>query len=415
MQFTNLAGELKSVDVAYERFRECVRLGKCIDGSSVDLAPLEKSDLVLKPIMDTYFEIPWNEGRTARVLCDLFRPAEKTTQFGHEEEYELSPRYILKRNMAAVGYDFITSAEMEFFILKGRNVADQATYFASPPYDREAQLRRNIFTTMEDLGVAGEFLHHEVATSQYEISLRHGSALRSADNVMAFKYIAKNVAAAAGMLVTFMPKPFAGMNGSGMHIHMSLKRETENLFYGKEKLSKVARYFIAGILNHAKALSALVGPTVNSYKRLLAGYEAPVYVCWGYMNRSTMIRVPSFNSKKSARIELRTPDPMCNPYLAMAALLASGLDGMREHMEPGDAMSSNAFEQKGPDKLPGTLKEALEYLKSDQVITKALGDPAVNKYVEIKTRECDYYEKAHPIWDPATITEWETDRYLELL
>jgi glutamine synthetase len=418
MQFTNLAGELKSVDVTYQRFKDSMRLGKCIDGSSVNLAPLEKSDLVLKPIMGTYFVVPWNDGRTARVLCDLFRPAEITAQFGREEEYELSPRFILKRNMAAArkeGYDFITSAEMEFFILKDRKIVDQATYFAPPPYDRETDLRRNIFTTLENLGVSAEFLHHEVATSQYEISLTHDDALRCADNVMAFKYIAKNLAAAAGMSLTFMPKPFAGMNGSGMHIHMSLKRGTENLFYGKEKLSRLAKYFVAGVLSHAKALSAVVGPTLNSYKRLVAGYEAPVYISWGYMNRSTMIRIPSFNAKKSARLELRTPDPMCNPYLAMAALLASGLDGIKEHKEPGDAMSSNAFEQEGLEKLPGTLKEALKCLKSDQVITEAFGEPAVNKYVEIKTREYNDYEKANLIWDPTTITEWETDRYLELL
>ena len=418
MQFTNLAGELKSVDVAYQRFKDSSRLGKCVDGSSVNLTPIERSDLLLKPIRDTYFETPWNEESTARVLCDLFTPAEKTTQFGHEEEYELSPRYILKRNIAAArrqGYDFITGAEMEFFILNNREFSDQATYFAPPPFDSGARLRRKIFSTLEDLGVAGEFLHHEVSTSQHEISLRNGSAVASADNVMTFKYVAKNVAAAAGMSVTFMPKPFAGINGSSMGTHMSLRRGGENLFYSKERLSKLARHFIAGILNHAKALTAILAPTVNSYKRLVAGYEAPVYVCWGFMNRSAMIRIPSFNSKKSARVELRSPDPMCNPYLAMAGILACGLDGIKNQREPSDGIGSNAYKQKGLDKLPGTLKEALEYLKSDQVIRSALGEAAVNKYVEIKMREFDDYEQTNPIWDPSTITEWETDRYLELL
>jgi glutamine synthetase len=233
---------------------------------------------------------------------------------------------------------------------------------------------------------------------------------------MTFKYVAKNVAAAAGMSLTFMPKPFAGMNGSSMGTHMSLKRGTENLFYSsKERLSKLARHFLAGVLFHAKALSALVAPTVNSYKRLVAGYEAPVYVCWGHINRSAMIRIPSFNSKKGARIELRSPDPLCNPYLAIAGALASGLDGISEQREPDDEIGNNAYEQTGLNKLPGTLKEALESLKSDQVITRALGGTAVDKYMEIKMREFKDYEKTNPIWDPASITEWETDRYLELL
>jgi glutamine synthetase len=417
MQFTNLAGELKSIDVTYERFKESVRLGKGVDGSSVHLAPLEKSDLILKPIVESYFRVPWDHGRTARVLCDIFKPAESVSQFGREEEYELSPRFILKRNLADAkeeGYDFITSAEMEFFVLKNGEFLDRSIYFAPPPYDRGAELRRNILTAMTNLGVTGEYLHHEVATSQYEITIRHDSALKTADNVMTFKYIAKNVAAGAGASATFMAKPFAGMNGSGMHIHMSLRRAKENMFYGREMLSKLAKQFVAGILTHAKALSALAAPTVNSYKRLVSGYEAPVYVCWGFLNRSAMIRIPSFNSKKSARVELRIPDPMCNPYLTQAAILASGLHGIKERMDPGNAMSSNAYEsQEDLDKLPGTLKEAIDHLTKDRVITEALGEPAAKKYAEMKMRECDEYDRANPSWDPATITRWETERYLE--
>jgi glutamine synthetase len=200
-----------------------------------------------------------------------------------------------------------------------------------------------------------------------------------------------------------------------MGTHMSLRRGTQNLFYGKEKLSKLARNFIAGILDHAKALSALGNPTVNSYKRLLAGYEAPVYICWGYMNRSAMIRIPSFNNKKAARIEIRSPDPMCNPYLFMAGALASGLDGIKKQTEPTKPITTNAYEQKEIDRLPSTLKEALGHLKSDQVIRTALGDAAVNKYLDVKTREWDEFEKANPTWDPLVITDWENKRYLELL
>lgn len=417
MQFTNLAGELKSVDLTYERFRESVRLGKGVDGSSVHMAPLERSDLIIKPIMESYFRVPWNEGRTARVLCDIFKPAERVSEFAREKEYELSPRCILKRNLASAkeeGYEFVTSAEMEFFALKDGEFLDRAPYFAPPPYDRGAELRRETLITMTKVGVRGEYLHHEVATGQYEITLRHGNALRTADNVMTFKYVAKNIAARAGALITFMPKPFAGMNGSGMHIHMSLRRAKANAFYGREMLSKLARHFIAGVLAHAKALSALAAPTVNSYKRLVAGYEAPVYICWGFMNRSAMIRVPSFNSKRSARVELRMPDPTCNPYLTQAAILASGLHGIRERMDPGDAMTDNAYESGGDlDELPGTLKEALGGLRKDRVIMNALGEAAAQKYIQTKTREWEEYERINPDWDHATITHWETERYLE--
>jgi glutamine synthetase len=211
-----------------------------------------------------------------------------------------------------------------------------------------------------------------------------------------------------------MAKPFAGMNGSGMHIHMSLTRGNENMFYGKEMISKLAKHFVAGILTHAKALSALAASTVNSYKRLVAGYEAPVYISWGFLNRSTMIRIPSFNSKKSARVELRMPDPMCNPYLTQAAVLASGLDGIKERLDPGNGMNSNAYQNEdGLDQLPETLEEALNHLTNDRVIMKALGEPAAIKYVETKRRECEEYEKANSTWDPATIMPWETERYLE--
>jgi glutamine synthetase len=195
---------------------------------------------------------------------------------------------------------------------------------------------------------------------------------------------------------------------------MSLRRGNKNLFYGREMISKLAKHFVAGILAHAKALSALAASTVNSYKRLVKGYEAPVYISWGFLNRSAMIRVPSFNSKKSARVELRMPDPMCNPYLTQAAVLASGLDGIKERLDPGNAMSINAYQNgDGLDQLPGTLKEALDHLTNDPVIMKALGEPAARKYVETKRRECEEYEKANSTWEPNTIMRWETERYLE--
>jgi len=417
LQFTNLLGELKSIDLDYKRYKEAITLGKGVDGSSIYLAPIERSDVVLKPIIETYFQAPWSSVEAARVLCDIYHPAESVSEFQKEREYEYAPRYILKRMLREAkdaGYDFNVSAEMEFFALNDGKPLDSVGYFSPPPLDKGVSLRRDTFKTLMQVGIECEYLHHEVSNGQYEISLRYENALKTADNVMSFKYIAKNIAVRKGLMVTFMPKPFAGMNGSGMHMHMSLNEKGRNAFYGRERLSDKAKHFIGGLLAHARAIAALAASTVNSYKRLVAGYEAPVYLCWGFMNRTALIRVPSFNSVKSARVELRMPDPKCNPYLVEAAVLAAGLHGLNEKLDPGKPTAKNAYENEGDfEQLPSTLKDALSELEKDKVIGGALGEKVKEKYISLKMKEWQDYERNHPEWNPLEITEWERNKYLD--
>lgn len=418
LQFTDLTGALRSIDVSQERFDDAVKLGKVFDGSSIKMAELEKSDLLLKPAMGTYFKLPWN-GRVGRVLCDIFYPAEKPADFGREKEHEMNPRRVLKMALdeaSRLGYSFMTSAEMEYFVVNNGHPLDEVGYFSPAPQDRGAQLRRDIFKALAGVGVMGEYLHHEVARGQYEICLRYDEALRTADNIVTFKYVVKNMASLKDLTLTFMPKPFSGMNGSGMHIHLSLrdKKSGENLFYGKERISNTAKHFIGGVLAHAKSLAGIAAPTVNSYKRLIAGYEAPVYICWGHMNRSALIRVPSFNSPKSARFELRMPDPSCNPYLVYAAVLAAGLEGISRGIDPGEACASNVYENhKDFEVLPPTLDDALTQLERDALIRRALGEAVVEKYIALKRQEWRSYKAIHKKWDPQEITDWERSRYLE--
>ena len=418
LQFTEITGQLKAIDIDMHRFKKSIELGKIVDGSSINMKPIEKSDLLLKPVMETYFRLPWKPD-VARVLCDMYEPAEKVEDFGREKEFEISPRFALKKiikNAGDAGYSFHTSSEMEFFAISEKQPYDRAGYMAPPPMDKLANLRREIVRTLSKVNIAGEYTHHENATGQYEICFRHNEALKTADNVMTFKYIAQNLAAMNNQTLSFMPKPYAGINGSGMHIHMSLydKNDKEDLFFGKERLSKLAENFMGGILNHARALSALGASTVNSYKRLLAGYEAPVYVCWGYMNRSALIRIPSFNSPEQARVELRMPDPCCNPYLVYAAVLAAGLRGIKEKIDPGPAWEKNAYKyHEGLTVLPATLKEALDELDKDKVVKGALGEKLVNHYLKIKRKEWGEYEKLFPTWNPMEVTEWERDKYME--
>jgi glutamine synthetase len=419
LQFIDMTGQLRSIDIDTERFKNAIKLGKIVDGSSINMKPLEKSDLLLKPIMETYFQLPWNSD-VARVLCDMYEPAEKVEDFGKEKEFEISPRYALKKMIKRIeekGYSFHTSSEMEFFAITENRPYDRAGYMAPPPMDKIASLRREIVKTLSKVNIQGEYTHHEVSTGQYEICFRHNEALKTADNVMTFKYIAKNLASMQNLTLSLMPKPYTGINGSGMHIHMSLfdSEGTENLFFGGgELLSKLAIHFMGGILKHARAISALAASTVNSYKRLLAGYEAPVYVCWGYMNRSALIRIQSFNSPQLARIELRMPDPCCNPYLVFAAILAAGLWGISEKVDPGAPWDKNAyFHHEGLEVIPATLKEALDELEKDKLIREALGSSLMDHYLKIKRKEWNEYQKLYPEWNPNEITEWERNKYLD--
>ena len=418
LQFTDLAGNLRSVDVSWESYNECKTYGKGIDGSSVGMAPVEKSDLLLKPIQSTFFQIPWNP-TVGRVLCDIYSPPERVEDFGKEQQCEFSPRLILKRVLkraSEMGYDFLTSAEMEFFVLNNGRPLDGTGYFSPTPLDIGAPIRREIFDTLPMAGMYGLYLHHEVSTGQHEICLQHDNALKMADNIVTFRFIARNLASKKGLLLTFMPKPFQGANGSGMHIHMSLYDQRErNVFYGRGRISDLAKNFIAGILENAKALTAVAAPTVNSYKRLVPGYEAPVYISWGFMNRSALIRVPAFSSEDAARIELRMPDSSCNPYLLYACVLAAGLNGIENGIKLKEACAINTYNNGSQfEVLPSTLGEALEEIAGSRLMTSTIGEEALSRFIKTKRQEWKAFAKQNE-WNPHEITKWEIERYTDFV
>lgn len=418
LQFTDLVGNLKSIDVSSESYNECKTSGKGVDGSSIGMAPIEKSDLLLKPIESTFFSLPW-DSTIGRVLCDIYDPAESVEDFGKETECEFSPRFVLKKVLKKgkeMGYDFMTSAEMEFFMLSNGHPLDRTGYFSPMPLDMGAPIRREIFDMLPIAGIHGLYLHHEVSTGQYEICLRHDNALKMADDIVTFRFIAKNLAFRNGLLLTFMPKPFQAINGSGMHIHMSLiDKKGENLFYGRGRISNIAKNFIAGILENAKSLAVLAAPGVNSYKRLVPGYEAPVYICWGFMNRTALIRVPAFSSKDAARVELRMPDPSCNPYLLYACVLAAGLEGIEKGMDPEEPCSINTYENGSKfEMLPSTLESGLEEIAGSKLMRDTLGKEMLDRFIKIKTCEWkDFIEENE--WNPLEITKWELERYMNFM
>lgn len=418
LQFTDLLGILRSIEVNSKNFTEIEKSGKGFDGSSVGFVPVEKSDLLLKPIPETFFQLPWDK-KVARFLCDIFRPPEKIEEFLKEKEFELSPRFILKKVLNSAkekGFNFFISAEMEFFLLKGKEFIDHSFYFSPTPLDAGAKIRREIFDTLLSLNIPIEYSHHEVSKSQHEITLGHSDPLRTADNIVSFKYLAKNLAAKYGFSLTFMPKPFAKINGNGMHLHLSVfDKRKRNLFFGKERISETAKHFIAGILKHAKSIAAIAAPTVNSYKRLVPGYEAPVNICWGFINRSALIRVPAFSKENSARIELRMPDALSNPYLLFAVVLAAGMEGIEKNLDPGENCSINTYRNEEKfEKLPETLEEALKELRKDFLMKEVLGE-ALEKFISLKEKEWQEYVKVHPKWNPLEITEWEFQKYFDLI
>jgi len=412
MQFVDIYGKLREIDITPERFEESFTQGKVFDGSSVGMATIEDSDLILKPIQKTFFRLPWNN-KGARVLCDIFK-ANKSM-----EEHELSPRFILKKQLKKAeerGYKFFTAVENEFFLLKDGNLLDNASYFYPTPTDKTKKFREESFETLKKLGIEVEYMHHEVAPGQGEISLKVEEALKMADNTVTFRYIAQNIASKEGLVFTLIPKLKPEINGSGMHIHLSLTDlKGENIFYSKDdkfKISKIAKNFAAGILEHFKALAGIVAPSINSRKRLVPGYEAPINKAWGPKNRSALIRIPPFFSKKSARIEFRMPDSTCNPYLAFASLLACGLEGIEKELDPGEACLENTYESSKFESIPGKQEEIIEELKKDKTIKQALGK-AFNVYIRIKEEELKDYKKQNPKWNPFEITNWELERYLQ--
>ena len=424
LQFTDVTGTIKSVTVPVETLPTAMEEGVWFDGSSIEgFTRIFESDMLLYPDVDTYCVLPWgpSNGRVARVLCDVYRP--------DGEPFEGDPRYVLKKMVKRandMGYEYYAGSELEFFIFQrdeqGRITTrplDVGGYFDSSQGDAASMIRREMMFALEQMGIQVEMAHHEVAPGQHEINFRFADAVHSADNAVNMRYTIKAVAHAHNAYATFMPKPLQGVNGSGMHTHQSLfTPDGENAFHAPGEpygLSALGRQFVAGQLQHARSMSAILAPTVNSYKRLVPGFEAPVYVCWGQQNRSALIRVPSHSgSPKATRCELRCPDPSANPYLAYAVMLAAGLDGIERGIEPPAPIEENAYEFSPAERqrydvstLPASLGEALEELESDQVVRDALGDHVYRWFVRAKRQEWDSFR--------TSVTEWEIEQYLSKL
>jgi glutamine synthetase len=421
LQFSDIVGIVKTVTIPAHEWDTAVKHGVWFDGSSIEgFARIAESDMYLVPDLSTFAVIPWEADDlvTARCICDVYTP--------HWEPFSGDPRQVLRRVLAeaeAMGYDYMTGPELEFFLFKPDDQGnpqpvpnDKAGYF-DVSTDLAHNIRRQMVRALEEFGIEVEAGHHEVAIGQSEIDFRYGPALRTADHAITFRVTLKAIAQRNGLYATFMPKPIAGINGSGMHTHQSLKdkRTGQNAFvdtndeYG---LSQVAKHFIAGQLAHARGMSAVIAPLVNSYKRLVPGYEAPVYISWARINRSALIRVPRISPGRleATRIELRCPDPSCNPYLAFAVMLAAGLDGIKRGLEPPPPAEEDLYhldnKRRGLEAMPGSLYEALEELKKDEVVQAALGPHIYERYLEAKTREWDEY-RIH-------VSQWELDRYLPI-
>jgi glutamine synthetase len=425
LQFTDIAGIVKQITIPVDHWSVAVDHGIWFDGSSIEgFARIAESDMYLVPDLDTFAVIPWrrDDMPSARVICDVYTP--------DGEPFAGDPRYVLKRAMAKaeeMGYVYNTGPELEFFLFRpgpdGELVPlrthDQAGYF-DVSTDLAHTVRRQMVHALQQFDINVEAAHHEVAPGQHEIDFKYDNALRTADNAVTLRTALKAVAQLNGLYATFMPKPIAGINGSGMHVHQSLtdKASGENAFVdgdgnGNYGLSQLALQFVAGQLEHARNFSAVIAPLVNSYKRLVPGYEAPVYVSWARMNRSALIRIPRVRPEQpqSTRIELRCPDPSANPYLAFAAMLHAGLDGVARNLTPPAPAEENLYHldegrRSALKTMPGSLGEAVETLKADPVMRDALGDHIFERYVEAKTQEWDDYR--------ISVSQWELDRYLGL-
>ncbi|MEE8619087.1 MAG: glutamine synthetase family protein, partial [Dehalococcoidales bacterium] len=370
--FTDILGFLKSFAITVEELEDALEDGKGFDGSSIEgFARIDESDMVALPDPDTFQLIPWHPQEhhaVARVFCDILMPG--------GEPFEGDPRHVLKRNLkraADMGYIFYVGPELEYFYFRdsqGTEPLDQGGYFDLTPRDAATDMRRETVLTLEEMGIGIEYSHHEVAPSQHEIDMRYTDALAMADNVMTYRLVVKEVALRYGVYATFMPKPVFGINGSGMHVHQSLFKGDRNAFFDKNDeyhLSKVGKSYIAGLLKHAPEITAVTNQWVNSYKRLVPGYEAPVYLSWARRNRSDLIRVPEYRPgrEKSTRVEFRSPDPACNPYLVFSVMLAAGLEGIEKGYEVPDPIEENVYEmsdeekqRRGIETLPGSLLEA---------------------------------------------------------
>lgn len=419
LQFTDLFGNMKNVAITASHLKKALDNKVMFDGSSAEgFVRVEESDMYLYPDYGTFATFPWRpqQGKVARLICDVYRPDGTC--------YEGDPRYILKKvvsEAAALGYTFNVGPECEFFLyhvdddgMPTTITHEQAGYFDMGPLDFGENARRDMVLTLEDMGFEVESSHHENAPAQHEIDFKYDEALQTADNISTFKLVVKTIAKRHGLHATFMPKPKNGVDGSGMHINMSLSRDGRNIFqdsHDSNGLSQEAYYFLGGIMAHSKAITAITNPLVNSYKRLVPGFEAPVYIAWSTTNRSPLIRIPAAADGEGTRIELRSPDSAANPYLTLAVCLSAGLEGIREKIEPPQSINANIFalsekerEELHIDQLPGTLLEAVEELEKDTFIQKVLGDHIAGKYIDAKRKEWHEYR--------SQVSEWEIQEYL---
>lgn len=419
LQFTDIFGTLKNIAITSSQLEKALD-NKCMfDGSSVEgFVRIEESDMYLYPDYDTFEIFPWRpqQGKVARLICDVYTPDGKP--------FEGDPRWILKKTIKEaneMGYRFDVGPECEFFLFHTDDNGlpttlshEKAGYFDLGPNDLGENIRRDMVLTLEEMGFEIEVSHHEVAPAQHEIDFKYDEVLKTADNIQTFKMTVKTIAKRHGLYATFMPKPKFGISGSGMHINMSLATEEgKNIFAdenGKIGLSDDAYHFIAGIMKHARGMSAITNPLVNSYKRLVPGYEAPVYIAWSAKNRSPLIRIPASRGN-GTRVELRNPDPTANPYLVLALCLAAGLDGIKNKIEVPESVDCNIYEMTpgerraaGIENMPADLKEAVDCLVADEFLCSVLGEHITTKYVEAKMKEWENYT--------TRVSQWEIDEYL---
>ncbi|MDI3538792.1 MAG: glutamine synthetase [Bacillota bacterium] len=421
LQITDILGTTKNVAIPLSQLEKALNGEIQFDGSSIEgFVRINESDMNLKPDPSTFVILPWHNGngvRTARLICDVYNP--DGTPFAGD------PRYVLKRVMAEaaeLGYTMNVGPEPEFYLFerdeKGRPTTitnDQASYFDLAPIDLGEHARQDMVLALEQMGFEVEASHHEVGPGQHEIDFKYADALTTADNIATFRNVVRMIAKEHNLHATFMPKPIYGIPGSGMHCHTSLFKDGVNIFYdpkGKYELSTTALNFLAGLMEHARGFTAITNPLVNSYKRLVTGYEAPVYIAWSLRNRSPLIRVPARRGV-GTRLELRSPDPSCNPYLAMAVILKAGLDGVKRGLTPPEPVNTNIYDlteeerlEMGIPSLPANLGEALECLKKDDVIKEALGDHVFKRFIDAKQIEWNLYR--------TQVHQWELDQYLNL-
>jgi glutamine synthetase len=419
--FTDVLGFAKSFSITIDELEGALTEGMGFDGSSIQgFARIDESDMIAKPDPSTFVILPYrpkDSAVVARIFCDIYEP--------DGNPYKGDPRYVLKRNLKIakdMGFTFNIGPELEYFYFKSdqdTEILDKGGYFDLTTLDEATDLRRDTILTLEEMGIKVEYSHHEVAPSQHEIDLRYTEALRMADNTITYRIVVKEVARKYGVYATFMPKPIFGVNGSGMHVHQSLFKGNKNAFFDakdKHYLSNIGKWYIAGLLRHAKEITLITSQWVNSYKRLVPGYEAPVYISWAKRNRSTLVRVPLYKpgKEKATRAEYRSPDPACNPYLAFACMLRAGLEGIRNKYLLPDPIEEDVYEMSDQrrkelkiESLPGSLYEAIEQAEKSKLIKDTLGDHVFEKLIENKKIEWDRF-RTH-------VSKYETDTYLPIL